>query len=176
MNASAGLGAYPFYFATILPWNLIFAQFHGISWGQGRDSWHSDPYSQPNQTNMSLTLRVSQWVEDRLAEGRQSRQCWRHLKEATTAPIVFTSVVSRGIFSEWAYLPSSCRLQGVKLVFFVCLWSCYMVLLNKILETWDYPRSCFFAEQRFTQAFSCHIFPTAFFSSLDWCLLLVLLQ
>lgn len=72
LNVSAGLGAYPSYFTTVLPWSLTFAQFHGISWGQGWDSWCSDPCSRPNQTNMSLTLRVNQQAEDSQACRREA--------------------------------------------------------------------------------------------------------
>lgn len=61
--------------------------------------------------------------------------------------------------------------------FLACLGSRYLSLLNGILETWITPAgSCVCAGQGFRQAFSCHVFPTVFFSSLNRYLLSVLLQ
>lgn len=132
----------------------------------------------PDQTNVSLTLRVNQEADDSQTCRRDAIQTGLKAAQGghnSSNWFYFTCLQGHLLRVSLPALRLKTS-RGQIRVFFVYLWSHYWALHNKILETCDYPRFFVFAEQSFTQAFNCHIFPTVFFSSLDWCVLLVLLQ
>lgn len=131
----------------------------------------------PEETNMSLTLRVNQRAEDSKTCRREAIQTGLKASQGGhNSSNYFYFTCFQGHFLRVSLPAFRLKTSRGQMSFLVCLQSHYWALHNKIPEASDYPRSCVFAEQRFTQTFSCHIFPTLFFSTLDWCVLLVLLQ